>query len=99
MALYHCCMSAAYAQARALVGFEDDELIEVTEESPDTRVHDPDAAYAVLLIGPPPNFRLEDHAARTGKSGRLEYLVPGRILNAFERHVWPNSGQKGAAKP
>ena len=99
MVLYHCCMSAAHAQARVLVGFENDDLIEVTESSPDTSPGDPDAAYAVLLLGPPVNFRLQDYAARTGKSGHLEYLVPGRILNAFERHVWPNPGRKRSTEP
>ena len=99
MALYHCCMSAALAQARTLVGFEDDDLIEVTEESPDMNPGDPDAAYAVQLLGSPPNFRLEDYAARTGRSGRLEHLVPGRILNSFERHVWPNPGRKRGDEP
>ena len=99
MVLYHCCMSAAHAQARVLVGFENDDLIEVTESSPDTSPGDPDAAYALLLLGPPPNFRLQDYAARTGKSGHLEYLVPGRILNTFERHVWPNPGRKGSTEP
>lgn len=99
MALYHCCMSAAHAQAWVLVGFEDDDLIEVTESSPDTRPGDPDAAYAVLLLGPPPGFRLQDYAERTDPRGRLEYLVPGRVLNAFERHVWPDPGRKGSAEP
>ena len=99
MVLYHCCMSAAHAQARVLVGFEDDELIEVTESSPVTSPGDPDAAYAVLLLGPPSNFRLPDYAARAGKSGRLEYLVPGRILNAFEREVWPHPGRKRSTEP
>ena len=99
MALYHCCMSAAHVQARALVGFEDDELIEVTESSPETNPGDPDAAYAVLLVGPPATFRLEDYASRTGKNGRREYLVPGRVLNAFERHVWPHPAQQGENKP
>jgi len=90
MVLYHCCMSAALAQARALVGFDDDDLIEVTEVPPDTSGHDPHDAYAVELLEPPAGFRMDRYPSRTGTHGRREYLIPGRVLNAFRRSAWPS---------
>ena len=81
-------MSAGHAQAYALVGFADDELIEVGVLPPNPDPNDPDMAYALVLRDPPPHFRLDDHPARTGAHGKREYLIPGRTLNAFQRVVW-----------
>jgi len=86
--LYHCCMSAGHAQAYALVGFADDELIEVSVMPPNPDPNDPDMAYALALRDPPAHFRLDDYPARIGAHGKREYLIPGRALNTFKRAVW-----------
>jgi len=35
------------------------------------------------------DFRLEDYPQKVNDKGGLERLVPGAVLNAFQRAIWP----------
>ncbi len=35
------------------------------------------------------DFRLEDYPQKVNDKGGLERLVPGAVLNDFQRAIWP----------
>ena len=87
--LYHCCVSLGMARALALVGFMDDELIPVTEHPPLVDKNNPEEAFGVVMLNAPFDFRLEDYPLQVNDKGELEHLVPGAVLSAFQRAIWP----------
>jgi hypothetical protein len=87
--LYHCCVSLGLARALELVGFKEGELIPVTDHPPQVDKDNPDEAFAVVMIGAPFDFLLDDYPLQTNSKGRLEHLLPGAVLNAFPRAIWP----------
>ena len=89
MVLYHCCVSLGMARALALVGFMDDELIPVTEHPPSVDKTSREQAFSVVMLNAPFDFRLEDYPQKVNDKGGLERLVPGAVLNAFQRAIWP----------
>ena len=89
MVLYHCCVSLGMARALELVGFMDHELIAVTEHPPAVDRSNPDEAFGVVMLNAPFDFRLEDYPLRVNDKGMPERLVPGTVLNAFQRAIWP----------
>ena len=91
MVLYHCCVSLGMARALELVGFMDHELIAVTEHPPVVDRSNPDEAFGVVMLNAPFDFRLEDYPLKVNDKGELERLVPGAVLNAFQRAIWPVS--------
>ena len=89
MVLYHCCVSLG--MALELVGFMDDELIPVTEHPPSVDKTSREQAFSVVMLNAPFDFRLEDYPQKVNDKGELERLVPGAVLNAFQRAIWPVS--------
>ena len=89
MVLYHCCVSLGMARALELVGFREDELIPVTGDPPAVDKSNPDEAFGVVMLNAPFDFRLEDYPLRVNDKGMPERLVPGTVLNAFQRAIWP----------
>ena len=89
MVLYHCCVSLGMARALELFGFKEGELIAVTEHPPVVNKNDPDESFAVVMLGAPFDFRLEQYPLHTSDKGKPERLVPATVLNSFERGIWP----------
>ena len=89
MVLYHCCVSLGMARAMELVGFIDSEPIPVTQHPPEAKRNNPDAAFGVVMLNAPFDFRLENYPMQVNDEGKPEYLVPGAVLNAFQRAIWP----------
>ena len=77
------------ARALELVGFMDGELIAVTERPPPVDKSNPDEAFGVVMLNAPFEFRLEDYPMKVNDKGRPERLVPGAVLNSFQRAIWP----------
>jgi hypothetical protein len=80
--LYHCCMSLAVAKAIDRAGFDPGELVAVTDKAPD--------CHAVVFLGVPLGFRLEDFPLADTRDDRSARLIPGLVLNSFPRAVWPD---------
>ena len=85
MVLYHCCTSLNRAREIALDGFPQRELVRVTEQLSTEQARAPDESHAVVVLGVPWDFRLVDYPL-DGATG--EHIVPGQVLNLFERAVW-----------
>jgi hypothetical protein len=41
------------------------------------------------MLNAPFDFRLENSPMQVNGEGKPEYLVPGAVLNAFQRAIWP----------
>ena len=85
MVLFHCCMSYQRATEIARSGF-DETPIRVMEHLPEEHARAPDDSHAVVVMGVPWHFRLEDYPFADGSE--QERLVPAQVLNLFERAVW-----------
>ena len=91
MVLYHCCVSLATAQAIERFGFNPGELIPVTDIVPVDRLgQDQGESHAIVAIGLPFGFDLDNYPLFKGKSGTVERLIPRSVLNRFSRAVWPD---------
>ena len=82
-------MSMSRAKAVTIDGFEDTELVPVVDYPPYADKNELDESNAVVMFVAPFGFRLEDYELRVSERGELERLVPGSVLNAFQRAVWP----------
>ena len=83
--LYHCCRSLEHARMIAREGFSARETVRVAEHLSRTHARPPDESHAVVVLGVPWDFRLEDYPL-DGATG--EHIVPAHVLNLFERAVW-----------
>ena len=86
MVLFHCCMSYQRATEIARSGV-DETPIPVMVHLPEEHARAPDDSHAVVVMGVPWHFRLEDYPLADG-SDHHEHLVPANVLNMFERAVW-----------
>jgi hypothetical protein len=68
--LYHCCVSLGLARALELVGFKEGELIPVTDHPPQVDKDNPDAAFGVVMLNAPFDFRLEDYPLQVNDEGK-----------------------------
>ena len=89
MVLYHCCMSLHHAEEVVQDGFRADEFIAVTLRPPYLTGTSREA-HAVVMFGGPATFNLEHCQSRKRLDGEAEYLVHERVLNMFQRAVWPH---------
>ena len=89
MVLYHCCMSLQHAEEVVRNGFPADEFISVTVRPPYLTGTSWEA-HAVVLLGGPATFNLDLCQSHKGSDGEAVYLVPSKVLNLFQRAVWPH---------
>ena len=89
--LYHRCMSRAVAREVELTGFSPVEPVPVTDHLPDFDGRSPDDSHAIVFLALPFDFRLDDYPLVDKASGSRERLVPGSVLNALPRAIWPES--------
>jgi len=83
--LYHCCGSLEHARMIAREGFSAPETVRMAEQLSPEHARPPDDFHAVVVLGVPWDFRLEDYPV-DGATG--ERIVPVHVLNLFERAVW-----------
>ena len=81
-------MSFGAAQAMVDIGFADDDDIAVFEKPP---LGDAGQGrrYAIALVGPPKDFLLSKYPIKFNHNGERERLIPGAVLNRFQRALWP----------
>ena len=41
------------------------------------------------MLGAPFDFPLDSYPLHTNDKGKLAHLVPARVLNSFQRGIWP----------
>ena len=85
MVLYHCCRSLDRAREIAREGFSSQEPVQVTEHLAREHARAPDESHAVVVLGVPWGFGLDDYPVDESSGA---YLVPANVLNLFERAVW-----------
>ena len=61
----------------------------MTDHPPQVDKDNPDAAFGVVMLNAPFDFRLEDYPLQVNDEGKPEHMVPGAVLNAFQRAIWP----------
>jgi hypothetical protein len=79
-------MSYEHAKVIAQRGFDQSSPVRVTVHLSEEQARAPDDSHAVLVLGVPWDFRLEDYPLADDSDH--EYLVPAKVLNLFERAVW-----------
>ena len=85
MVLYHCCTSYEISTDIARSGFFPRDQVRVTEHLSEEQARTPDESHGVVVLAVPWDFRLNGYP-RDSATG--EHLVPGHVLNLFERAVW-----------
>ena len=85
MVLYHCCGSLDRAREIAREGFSFREPVKVTENLAKEHARAPDESHAVVVLGTPWDFGLNDYPVDESTGA---HLVPAKVLNLFERAVW-----------
>ena len=84
--LYHCCMSYERAKEIVRLGFDQSSPVRVMETLPTEQARAADDSHAVVVLGVPWDFRLQDYPLADGSDH--EHLVPVHVLNMFERAIW-----------
>ena len=89
MVLYHYCNSFALAQVVERQGFEPAELVQVTDVPPETPEQARASCPAMVVLGVPFGFNLDDYPPAGTGPGSQGRLVAGLVLNQFQRAAWP----------
>jgi hypothetical protein len=80
-------MSYERAKEIARLGFDQSGPVRVMESLPAELARAADDSHAVVVLGVPWDFRLQDYPLADG-SDHHEHLVPASVLNMLERAVW-----------
>ena len=91
MVLYHLCMSLEQAKLVQRHGFADGRIFRVADKPPRLRGRRSDQNQAIVVIAPSYEFSLDDYKLAYDATSTGERLVPGSVLNAFPRAIWPES--------
>jgi len=86
--LYHCCVSYDRAKEIVQLGFDPSVFVRVTAHLPEDVARPPDDSHGVVVLAVARDFRLNDYPVVTGSTDSEDRLVPGEVLNKFERAVW-----------
>ena len=90
MVLYCCCVSSDHARLIEKDGFEESDLVRVSDCLSDMSGRSANESNAVIFLAAQFDFDLDAFPLVEERDSR-ERLVPGRILNALPRGIWPDA--------
>jgi hypothetical protein len=91
LVLYYCCTSLDHAKAIERDGFREDASIRVTGQCQNSPAEGPIESHAVIFLGVASDFDFDQYPVPEEVTDPHEREIPGRVLNAMRRAIWPEA--------